>query len=134
MKTILKYVAIYGLSLYLIDLTVNGVTVSGGFATYALSGLLLAVMHKLLKPIINILSMPLQFLSFGLFSIFTNTILLYLLTVFVPNVKIQPFTFTGASLVGFIIPRISFNAFFAYVVAAVVLSIISSGIFWLIKK
>jgi hypothetical protein len=56
-----------------------------------------------------------------------------LLTIFVPNVTISAFNFSGISLFGFTIAAVHLNTLFAFIVAAVVITIISNSIRWLIK-
>jgi putative membrane protein len=133
MKTILRSIGIYLLALYFIPQIVPGFTISGGFVTLLIGAVVLALMFMILKPILNIISFPVNMLTLGLFSIITNAFILYLLTILVPNITVQPFTYPREEFSGFIIPRISFNTFFAYTFSAFILSCINSGIRWLIN-
>ena len=72
--------------------------------------------------------------TLGLFSFLTNAILLYLLTIFVPNISISAFTFNGFSFAGFIVPVMRFNTFYAYIISAGLLAIVINFFDWLIKK
>lgn len=105
----------------------------GGIQTLLIGGIALTLMFVLIKPVFNVLTYPFNMITLGLFSIVTNAVILYLLTVFVPNVVITAFTFPGASIAGFTIPEISFNTIFAFAAAAIMLSAISGGIRWMIK-
>lgn len=134
MKTIIRNSFVYGLALFLLSLFDQGLVIQGGFSTYVFGGLALCLLFMILKPILNILSLPLNIITLGLFSFLTNTIILYLATVFVPQIRITAFTFPGASLSGFIIPQITFNTFFAFVVSAGLLAFIVGVITWLTKR
>lgn len=134
MKTMLRHTAVYSLALFLLNQINGGLIVEGGFTTYIFGGFALHLLFMLLKPILNILSLPLNLITLGLFSFLTNTIILYLATVFVPQIKISSFVFPGAKFAGFIVPVVSFNTFFAFVVSALLLSVIVGFIEWLIEK
>lgn len=134
MKTIVRNTAVYSLSLFLLSLIDEGLTIQGGFSTYIFGGFALCLLFMLLKPVLNILSLPLNLITLGLFSFLTNTIILYLATVLVPQIKISAFNFPGANLSGFIVPQIYFNTFFAFVVSAGLLALISGVISWLTKR
>lgn len=134
MKTILRNTAVYSLALSLLDHISDGLVVEGGFSTYILGGLALCLLFMVLKPILNILSLPLNLVTLGLFSSLTNVIILYLATVFVPQIRVSSFIFQGTNFAGFIIPQISFNTFFAFMVSALILSLIVGVTEWLIKK
>lgn len=115
------------------SLALSGVIVKGGAPTYIIGGLILSVMLVTIKPILNLISLPLNLITLGLFSFFVNSIILYLLTVFLPNITITPFTFTGYEFAGFIIPQIYFNSLMAFVVSASILSINHAFFEWLLR-
>src|SRR5579862_2306404 len=131
MRTILRSIGIFLLALYFIPQIVPGFTIEGGFMTLLIGSVVLALMFLILKPILNIISFPVTMLTLGLFSIITNAFILYLLTILVPAITVQPFTYPERHFYGFIIPVISFNTFFAYTYSAFILSCINSGIRWL---
>ena len=56
-----------------------------------LAGLILAVFNAVLKPILKLISAPLMILSLGLFSLVINAALLWLLTLFLPQLQIRGF-------------------------------------------
>jgi len=133
-KSFAQNITIYSLSLYILTFILNGVHVSGGWLNYALAGSVLYIMFRLLKPLLSLISLPLNFITFGMFSFITNAIILYLLTVFLPIVSIKAFTYQGISLAGFIVPKFYINTFFAFILASLVLSAIISFLSWIIKK
>ncbi len=133
MRTVLRSIGIYLLALYFIPQIVPGFTIEGGFTTILIGAVVLALMFLILKPILNIISFPVNMLTLGLFSIITNAFIVYLLTILVSNITVQPFTYPKAHISGFITPVISFNTFFAYTYSAFILSCINSGVRWLIK-
>ena len=59
--------------------------------TLIIAGLALALFNAVLKPVLKFLSAPLIFLTFGFFTIFINIFLLWLLTKFISELKIESF-------------------------------------------
>lgn len=133
MRTILRSIGIFLLALYFIPQIVPGFTIEGGFITILIGAVVLALMFLILKPILNIISFPVNMLTLGLFSIITNALILYLLTILVPNITVQPFSYPKGHFFGFSTPVIYFNTFFAYTYSAFILSCINSTIRWLIQ-
>jgi putative membrane protein len=134
MKRLLRNTIVNGTALALVVQLLPGVIVAGGLRTYVLSGLVLSLLNWIVKPILNILSLPFNMVTLGLFSFFSNAILLYLLTFFVTEIRITSFTFQGYTFAGFIAPAIHFNSFFAYIVAAALLSLFINFFHWINKK
>lgn len=112
----------------------EGVSVTGGLATYIVGGIVLSLLFLLIKPILSLVTLPLNMITLGLFSFLTNAIILYLLTVFVPNISIAAFRFKGVSFLGFVVPSISVNGFFAFIVASIFLSLTVGFLKWLTDK
>ena len=134
MKGLIRNTVINGLSLAVLNQVVPGVTILGGFKTFVVAGFILSLLLLIIKPILNILSLPLNMVTLGLFSFFTNSIILYLLTVFVTDITVSKFTFNGYTIAGFVVPVMNFNTFYAFILTAAVLSIIIAFFDWLIKK
>src|SRR3990167_2891202 len=134
MKSILRKIVFYSVALFLVAQTLEGVKVSGGLLTYILGGIVLSILFVIVRPILSIVTLPLNIITLGLFSFLINAIILYLLTIFVPNISISAFTLKGFSLAGFVVPSISFNNFFAFIVTSILLSFIEGALKWLTKK
>ena len=134
MRAVIRSIVFYSFSLFALTQTLSGVKITGGVETYLLGGAALSIMFLLIKPILNILTLPLNIVTLGTFSFFTNVIILYLLTIFVPKIKVFPFIFQGFSYSGFMIPRTDVNQLFAFIVSGLALSAIITFLTWLIKK
>jgi putative membrane protein len=134
MRSFLRTILFNSFSIFILSQILPGVRVTGGIITYLLGGIALTVLLVILRPILNLLALPLNLLTLGMFSFLTNVIIFYLLTVFVTGINITAFTFPGASYAGFIVPSIHFNILFAFVIVAFVQSVIVSFINWLIAK
>ena len=104
MRTIIKHFIIDTISLYLIAQAVNGIVFSEGLYTLLLAGFVLMLATLIVKPIINVLLLPLNLVTFGLFKWVTYAITLYLVTLVVPGFKLGSFLFAGYSSYWFSVP------------------------------
>ena len=134
MRAIIRNIVFHSVSLFALTQFLSGVKITGGFVTFLFAGAVLSVMLIVVKPILNIISLPLNILTLGFFSFFSNIIILLLLTMFVPQIKIEPFTFQGFTYAGFIIPSFNFNQITAFLVSGFALSAIITFLTWLIRK
>lgn len=133
MKVLIRYLVIYTVILFFLQIIIPGLMIHGGFITYIIGGAGLTFMFLIIKPILNIISFPINFLTLGLFSILTNGLIIYVLTSFIPNISISAFSYKATNLYDFEIPKISFNVFFAYIYSSFMLSFIDSFIKWLMR-
>lgn len=133
MKNLFRNVLYNSLAIFIISQILPGVKVYGGFFTYILGGLALTILLILLKPILNILALPLNLITMGMFSFLVNVVIFYILTVLVIGITISAFTFPGYEYAGFIIPKIYINTLFAFVLVSFLQAAIVTFINWLTK-
>lgn len=134
MKTLLKVYITNTLSLYLASIAFRGITLTKGYESLFLAGLGLSLLSLLVKPLINILLLPLNLITFGLFRWVSSAIALYLVTLVVPGFKILGFSFSGLSSKWMDIPSINFSGILAIIAFSLVISLISSILHWLISR
>lgn len=134
MKSFVRKVLFNSFSIFLISEGISGMKVSGGLITYLLGGLALTILFFVLKPILKILTLPLNIITLGMFSFVINVIIFYILTVFVTTITISAFTFPGISFAGFVIPSIYVNTLFSFILVSFLQSVVVSFLTWLMKK
>lgn len=134
MKSLIKNIAIHTVGVYAVPMVFNGMTVSGGLTNYIVAAAVLTVLFYIVKPILSIVTLPINALTFGAFSFVINALMFYLLTIMVPFVSISDFTFNGLNVAGFIIPSLYFNTFFAYIVISLAFSVIVTLLRWILDK
>lgn len=134
MKSFLRNILLNAFSIFFISQILSGVKVSGGLPTYIIGGIALTLLLTLVKPVLNLLALPLNIVTLGMFSFLVNVIIFYLLTVFVMNISITAFTFQGYTYAGFVIPKIHFNILFSYIITSFLQSAIVSFLAWLSEK
>lgn len=133
MKRILRNYTIDSFSLYLTSLIAAGIVFQKGIETLLLAGLGLTITFHLIKPVINILLLPLNLITFNLFKWISSAIALYLVTLLVPGFRITKFLFSGLRTEWFDLPSLDFQGILAYISFSLLLSLISTFIYWLVK-
>jgi len=87
----------------------------------------------IIKPVINILLLPLTLVTFGLFKWVGYAITLYLVTLIVPGFKLLDFAFSGYSSYLFTIPAATLNGALAFLAFSLLISFVSSLVYWILK-
>lgn len=133
MKKIFRHFAIDTLTLYAVSLFATGLVFEKGLATILLAGAGLTVASLLARPVINLLLLPINLITFNLFKWVSSAIALYLVTLVVPGFKITHFYFAGMASSLFTIPSFSLGGILSYAVFAFIISFITSSIYWIVK-
>lgn len=133
-RLLLRSVAINLASIYIAAQILSGIiTYVGGYQTLLLAALAIAVVNLFVRPVINLLLLPIHLVTLGVFRWVANLVTLYLVTLLVPNLQIHSFTFPGLDLKYIIIPSMHFTAFGAFVVATLTLTLTFHLLYWLLQ-
>lgn len=134
MKHLARAILVNMIALFLLELIAPGFHISDGLTALLLASLVLTLLFMVVKPILQVLSLPLNAITFGLFSFVINAILLWIAGLFVKQISIQPFAFPQISFAGFVIPSIAMNNYpILYIVLAALLYGIIACINWIIR-
>lgn len=132
MKIIKRFV-ISTASIYLVSQVTSGMTFVKGLETLALTGAVLALSTLVIKPIINLLILPLNLITFGLFRWVTYAVTLYIVTLAVPGFSISGFSFPGLTTYWFTLPAINLPGLFGLLAFSLSISFVYSTIAWVLK-
>ncbi|HJX59622.1 hypothetical protein A2V61_03090 [Candidatus Woesebacteria bacterium RBG_19FT_COMBO_47_8] len=133
MRKIIRHYVLDTFALYLASQLTSGMIFENGYQTLLLAGVALTITTMLAKPIINILLLPINLITFGLFKWVSSAIALYLVTLVVPGFKIIQFLFAGLTTKYFDFPAISLEGILAYIGFSFLLSLITSLLFWIFR-
>lgn len=133
MKRILRHFVIDTFSLYVVSTLAEGMSLGNGYLTLISAGAAITIVSVIAKPVINLLLLPINLITFGLFRWVASSFILYITSLIVPSFKIVQFYFEGVSSKWIDIPEISFTGLLAYVCFSFILSVLTSFIYWLIK-
>jgi putative membrane protein len=76
------------LGLLIIDLVVPGVDIAN-FPAALLAAVVVGGINSTIRPVLSVLSLPINFLSLGLFSLVVNGVCLWLAALFVPGFAVH---------------------------------------------
>src|SRR3989304_468871 len=134
LRILLRSLAINLASVYLAVGVLSGiVTYVGGLQTLILAAVVIAVTNLLVRPIINLLLLPIHLLTLGVFRWISNLVVLYLVTLVIPSLQIHSFISPQITLPVLIIPAINFSAFGAFIYVTVVFTLIFHFLYWLFQ-
>ncbi len=87
-----------------------------------------------IKPLLNIITLPLNFITMGMFSWLSAVITLYLVFVLIPEVKFSGFEFSGLNISGFVLPTFYIGKLLALSIGSFLISLTCAIIRWVFFK
>lgn len=133
MKTLLRSFVINVFALWAISQIISGIVLRKGFETLIITALVLGLINLFVRPLLNLLFLPINLVTLGTFRWVVNAIALYLVTILVQDFKIVSFYFPGFSSNGVVLPAIFLGTLWAFVLISLLISLISNFLYWLAK-
>ncbi|OGM20284.1 hypothetical protein A2955_01045 [Candidatus Woesebacteria bacterium RIFCSPLOWO2_01_FULL_37_19] len=133
MKKILRHYVTDTFSLWVVSQITSGMYFDQGIYTLLISGIGITMVSLIAKPVINIMLLPINLVTYGLFRWVSSAVVIYLVTLIVPGFKVVNFIFGGLSSRWIDIPALNFNGLLAYIAFSFLLSVLTSFIYWLEK-
>jgi len=134
MKHIVRVFLFNVFALWFTSQLIPGLVIPRGWQVTLFAGLILSILMLVVAPILRILFIPINILTFGLLSWLVNVIVILLLTIFVPEIRVIPWQFSGGSWAGFAIPAVHFTYFWSLVVTSLVISAITNVLHWVSEE
>src|SRR4029078_8678621 len=104
MRRILLHFVIGTASLWAVSQIAEGMVFDKGAQTLLMAGLALTVASLFAKPVINMLLLPINLITFGLFRWVSSAVVLYIVTLVVGDFRINFFRFDGFTSKWFDLP------------------------------
>lgn len=130
MKYIVRLFLFHAFGLWLTSQLLPGLVILGNWQVVLFAGFILGLLHLIVTPILKILFIPINLLTFGLLAWFIYVIVFYLLTVFVPEVNIVSWDFPGMRFSGFVVPGFHLSYFWALVATSLLVTFIANILHW----
>lgn len=128
MKDILKSFFFSLIALFGASQVVKGFSYGGDPAVLAIGALAFGIINSLLKPILKLVTLPLNFLTLGFSSFLINTGLLYLTIKIVPELTVVGFRFPGLAVetqyIKLAVPVFDIPAFGTLLASSMVISLL----------
>jgi len=96
MLVFLEHLILTAALLLLVSNLVSGVHVQG-WGSALIGALVLGFVNAVVRPLMVLLTLPFTILTFGLFLLVVNALMLWLVAALVPGIRVQDF---GAALLG----------------------------------
>ncbi len=133
MKSLIRNYIIDTSSLWATTVILPGLAYDGSLNTLLVAGIAVMLINFLVVPLLKIMFLPLNLLTFGFFTWIINVLALYVLTKVVPQFMLLPYSYPGWSANGFTIPAVNLNTLQVAIVASLLLGIIANFVKWVIK-
>lgn len=133
MRRIVKALVLETGSLYVVSQVASGMYFQQGIKTLFIAGFALGASSMLVRPALNVLILPLNLVTFGLFRWVSNVAILYIVALLVQGFDITSFSFPGLITGYFSIPPIFLPGILGYLGYSLLLSILNSFFYWLVK-
>jgi putative membrane protein len=91
------------------------------------------LLEVFVRPILKLLLLPLNFLTLGFLSGVSGLLIIWLLTVLVPRFSLTDTHFPGYTISHITIPSFDLNVFLTALIGALLISVISSILYWITK-
>ena len=116
MKLIVR-IFINAVAIWVTSLVLSGLSFEGNFLSLILVGLIFGLVNALIRPIVRLLTLPINILTLGLFTLVVNAFMLMLTAALSTSLNL-----TG----GF------FENFLTALLGAIIISIVSTVLSWLL--
>lgn len=134
MKNILKSFLINAVALYVLTVIVPAFKISGGLNSFLTAGATLTVLNILVKPILNLLLLPINLLTLGFFRWVSSVSIIWMLSKLTPGLSITNYSFAGFNYQGVILPAVQFNVLWTLVIGSFMMSIITTFLDWVVNE
>lgn len=122
----LKRLLANSVGLALVSYFAPGFSYGSNLTSLILAAVVLSLANLFIRPLLKIIFLPVNLITFGIFSWFINVIILYIVVSLVPNLEVSGFTLNlfQTSLV--------LSPFFAYIFISFLLSLVINLINWVL--
>jgi len=113
LRRFVAHLIVNALAIWLVAQVVSGIHFDGNLIALLAVALIFAIVNTLIKPVVNLLTLPLTVLTLGLFALIVNALMLLL---------------TGA-----LAPSFSVDGLIPALIGGIVIGIVSTVLNWFIK-
>lgn len=131
-RPILRSFVYTGAALWIItQVSGGGIKYALGLETFILAALAISIGNHFVRPVLNILLLPINLITLGVFRWVTNVLMLYAVTVIIKGFSVVYFNSSAVAFQGISIPAINLTGIAAFLLISFLLSFISSLLYWL---
>lgn len=124
MFTLLRNLLGAVVAIFVVALVVPGISYQGDARVLIAAALVFALFQTLVKPILNLIALPLNFLTFGSVSVLIGMGLFYAISYLVSSFTFSSFEFSGFSFSTLVVPAMWVPKYGTVIIGAVITSVI----------
>lgn len=131
MKRWIRVIILNSVVIFLVALLIPGLSYSNDYKVLILAAVALGGVNLFVRPLLKLITLPINLLTLGSFSFMINVFMLYIVTKIIPGFSVSAFDFAGYNYQGFTVPSLLVSSFWAYVISSFLIGSISSLLNWL---
>ena len=108
-----------------------GLSYSGNLQILIMAAAALGLVNMVVRPLVKLVTLPINLLTLGIFSWMINVLMLYLVTRLIPCFEVSAFHFGGFSYQNFNLSAMEVGLFSSYVASSFVIGLLTSVLGWL---
>lgn len=134
-KKFMRGIVIEAWALFLVNQLASGLFFEQGLKSLLLTATALAVAGLLIKPIINILLLPINLVTFNFFRWASHAVMLFLVDLVLTEFRIVNFNFAGYSSDLFSLPLLYIESgILSYLAFSVLIGLVAGVFYWIMEK
>jgi putative membrane protein len=126
MKYLIRTFAFNVFALWLTSQIIPALSIHGPLQLILMAGIVLSLLTLIVKPVLKILFIPINIITFGLMSWSINVVVLYLLTLIIPEVSVSSWVFPGLAYAGFSVPSVKLTYLMSFIVVSLTVTFIAN--------
>ncbi len=126
-KLVTRSYLINAFALWFVSNQISGFTLAHGWQSLLMVAGGLTFLHLLIKPLADLVLGGINFLTLGLVGLLVDAVIIYVLTLYFPQVSIGAWSFVGITINGFVIPPYDFGIIGTTILCAAIINGIRTG-------
>jgi|SRR3989344_1516635 len=119
-------------ALWVADYFLSGFNLDNNFNVYAVAAIVLILVNFIVKPLLNLISFPINLITLGFFTWIINIVLIYIVVLLVDGIKLSAgvLLLSRLGVIALTLPNIDLSKIMTLVVATFMISFVN----WLLRK
>ena len=131
MKSLIRMLILNVAVIFFAAFLLPGLSYSNNFQILILAAVALGLVNLVVRPIVRLVTLPINLLTLGIFSWVINVFLLYLVTRLIPGFEVSAFHFEGFSYGGLMLSAMEVGLLSSYILFSFIISLLTSALGWL---
>ena len=131
MKSLIRTLILNTAVIFFAAWVLPGLSYSSNFQVLILAAVALGLVNMIVRPIVKLVTLPINLLTLGIFSWVINVLMLYLVTRLIPGFGVSAFNFEGLVYEGLSLSAAEVGLLSSYILSSFIISLLTSILGWL---